>query len=229
MREPAMTTTYPESPGTHMIVLPGGGYAEHAPHEAEPVASWLSEIGVQASVFRYPLNVRHPAPLDALRAEIRRRRADGRAAHRAHRVLRRRPPGRAGRPRARRRARPDGAVRRPGLRHHLDGDRDLPPGPADPARRGRQPAAAPVDVAGRAGHARVAAVLRLAHRGGPLRPARTHLPPRLRRSRPASVPHAVHVFAHGPHSLGLAQGAGEAAIWTTLAEAWIHEQAAPPG
>src|SRR4029077_10021374 len=72
-----MTTTYPESPGTHMIVLPGGGYAAHAPHEAEPVASWLSEIGMQASVFRYPLNVRYPAPLDALRAEIRRRRADG--------------------------------------------------------------------------------------------------------------------------------------------------------
>jgi fermentation-respiration switch protein FrsA (DUF1100 family) len=43
------------------------------------------------------------------------------------------------------------------------------------------------------------------------------------------VPHAVHVFAHGPHGLGLAQGAGEAARWTTLASAWIHEQAAPPG
>jgi hypothetical protein len=52
---------------THMIVLPGGGYAEHAPHEAEPVARWLGEIGVAASVFRYPLGVRHPAPLDALR------------------------------------------------------------------------------------------------------------------------------------------------------------------
>ena len=63
-------TTYSESLRTHMIVLPGGGYVEHAPHEAEPVARWLGEIGVQASVFRYPLNVRHPAPLDALRAEI---------------------------------------------------------------------------------------------------------------------------------------------------------------
>src|SRR5277367_5547841 len=63
--------------GTHMIVLPGGGYAAHAPHEAEPVAGWLGEMGVQASVFRYPLNVRHPAPLDALRAEIGRRRAAG--------------------------------------------------------------------------------------------------------------------------------------------------------
>ena len=45
----------------------------------------------------------------------------------------------------------------------------------------------------------------------------------------SQVPHAVHVFAHGPHSLGLAQGAGEAAIWTTLARAWIQEQAALPG
>jgi len=72
-----MTTGYPGTPGTHMIVLPGGGYAEHAAHEAEPVASWLGEIGVQASVFRYPLNVRYPVPLDALRAEIGRRRAAG--------------------------------------------------------------------------------------------------------------------------------------------------------
>ena len=39
------------------------------------------------------------------------------------------------------------------------------------------------------------------------------------------VPHAVHVFTHGPHSLGLAQNASEAAAWTTLASAWIHEQA----
>lgn len=28
--------------GTHMIVLPGGGYAAHAPHEAEPVATWTT-------------------------------------------------------------------------------------------------------------------------------------------------------------------------------------------
>jgi hypothetical protein len=39
----------------------------------------------------------------------------------------------------------------------------------------------------------------------------------------------VHVFAHGPHGLGLARGAGQTAIWTTLAEAWIREQAASPG
>src|SRR5260370_26347423 len=72
-----MTKTSSGSPGMHMIVLPGGGYAAHAPHEAEPVARWLGEIGVSASVFRCPLNVRHPVPLDALRAEIGRRQAAG--------------------------------------------------------------------------------------------------------------------------------------------------------
>jgi hypothetical protein len=139
-----MTTAHPESPGPHMIVLPGGGYAAHAPHEAEPVASWLSEIGVQASVFRYPLNVRHPAPLDAL-------------------VTPQSPPF---------------------FVWHTAEDPYVPPEHTY----------------------RFAAALAASR-----------------------VPHAVHVFAHGPHGLGLAQGAGQPAIWTTLAEAWIREQAAPPG
>src|ERR1700734_1158031 len=60
-----------------MIVLPGGGYAAHAAHEAEPVAGWLRGLGIAASVFRYPLNVRHPVPRDALLREIRDRRAAG--------------------------------------------------------------------------------------------------------------------------------------------------------
>ena len=48
---------------------------------------------------------------------------------------------------------------------------------------------------------------------------------RLARSLAANgVPHTVHVFAHGPHSLGLAQDGGDAAAWTTLAAAWIAEQ-----
>ena len=61
----------------HAIVLPGGGYQVHAPHEAEPVAAWLESLGLSASVFRYPLNTRHPGPLDAVRAEIAARRGDG--------------------------------------------------------------------------------------------------------------------------------------------------------
>ena len=62
---------------THVIVLPGGGYAQHAAHEGEPIAGWLRSLGIAASVFLYPLNVRHPAPLNALRAEIRRLRDVG--------------------------------------------------------------------------------------------------------------------------------------------------------
>src|SRR3954454_11046704 len=62
---------------THLIVLPGGGYSDHAPNEAEPIVDWLTGLGVQASVLRYPLLVRHPAPLNALRAEIRRLREGG--------------------------------------------------------------------------------------------------------------------------------------------------------
>jgi hypothetical protein len=46
--------------GTRMIVLPGGGYAEHAPHEAEPVAEWLGADGapdqtVQFAVLGYAI------------------------------------------------------------------------------------------------------------------------------------------------------------------------------
>ena len=128
---------------THMIVLPGGGYAQHAPHEAEPVARWLGEIGVQASVFRYPLNARHPVPLDALRAEIRDRRAEG-------------------------------------------------------AQR--------IGLVGFSAGGHLAGLAALAA---------------------AAVPHAVHMFSYGPHSLGLADNAGEPAIWPTLAQAWIGEQLQP--
>jgi acetyl esterase/lipase len=63
--------------GNHIIVLPGGGYHTHAPHEAEPIAEWLTGLGVEASVFRYPVHTRHPGVLDAIRAEVRRVRAAG--------------------------------------------------------------------------------------------------------------------------------------------------------
>ena len=62
---------------THIIVLPGGGYAEHAPRTSEPVVQWLQGLGVEASIFRYPLKSRHPAPLEAIRGAIRDRRAAG--------------------------------------------------------------------------------------------------------------------------------------------------------
>jgi acetyl esterase/lipase len=211
---------------THLIVLPGGGYAEHAPHEAEPVVDWLTEIGMRASVFRYPLNVRHPVPLDALRAEIGRRRAAG-----AQRI---------------------GLV---GFSAggHLAGLAALAPGAAAdetvqfavlgyaitsmetetyrPAR---------LILLGEDASARLRRSTSLDSLVTPEAPPfflwhtaeDPYVPPehtyRFASALAASqVPHEVHVFAHGPHSLGLAEDAGEAAIWTTLAQAWIHEQASP--
>ena len=222
-----MTTAHSESPGTHMIVLPGGGYAEHAAHEAEPVARWLGEIGVQASVFRYPLNVRHPVPLDALRAEIGRRRAAG-----AQRI---------------------GLI---GFSAggHLAGLAALAPGAASDetvqfAVLGYAITSMETETY------RPARLILLGEDASPqLRRSAsldalvtTASPPffvwhtaedpyvplehtyRFASALAASgVPHAVHVFPHGPHSLGLARDAGEPAIWTTLADAWIHEQASLP-
>ena len=211
---------------THVIVLPGGGYAEHARHEAEPVARWLADVGVQASVFRYPLNVRHPAPLQALRAEIGRRRADG-----AERI---------------------GLI---GFSAggHLAGLAALSPGAANdqsvqfavlcyaitsmetetyrPAR---------VILLGEDASPqlrRSASLDALVTPGAPpffiwhtaedpyVLPEHTYL---LASALAASnISHAVHMFARGPHSLGLARNAGEAEIWTTLAAAWIREQDSP--
>ncbi len=211
-----------------MFVLPGGRYAEHAPHEAEPVASWLGEIGVQASVYRYPLNVRHPVPLDALRAEIGRRRAAG-----AQRI---------------------GLI---GFSAggHLAGPAALAPGAA--ADQTVQFAVLGYAITSMETETyRPARLILLGENASPWLRRSTSLdvlvtpqsppffvwhtaedpyvPPehtyRFASALAAShIPHAVHVFAHGPHSLGLAQDAGEAAIWTTLANAWIHEQAGEAG
>jgi acetyl esterase/lipase len=210
---------------THMIVLPGGGYAAHAPHEAEPVARWLGETGVQASVFRYPLNVRHPAPLDALRAEIGRRRAAG--------------------------AQHIGLI---GFSAggHLAGLAALAPGAA-PDQTVQFAVLGYAITSMETETYRPARLILLGEDASPQLRRSTSLdslvtpesppffvwhtaedpyvPPehtyRFASALAASgVPHAVHVFAHGPHGLGLAQGAGETAIWTRLANAWIQEQAA---
>jgi acetyl esterase/lipase len=51
-----------------VLVLPGGGYAKTADHEAEPVAEWLASLGIHAFVLRYPVAPhRHPVPLAAAR------------------------------------------------------------------------------------------------------------------------------------------------------------------
>jgi acetyl esterase/lipase len=55
------------APGSRpaVLVLPGGGYARQADHEAEPVAEWLAAEGIHAFVLRYRVAPdRHPAPLE---------------------------------------------------------------------------------------------------------------------------------------------------------------------
>jgi len=206
-----------------MIVLPGGGYAEHAPHEAEPIVDWLSGLGLRASVFRYPLLVRHPEPLLALRAEINRLRAGG-----AKRI---------------------GLI---GFSAggHLAGLAALAPGgdvseAVDFAVLGYAITSMETETY------KPARVILLGEDAAPELRRATSLDALVVRSSPPfflwhtaedpyvppehtyrlaaslarhGVPHCVHVFAHGPHSLGLARGSGDAAAWTTLAEAWIAEQ-----
>jgi len=65
--------------GSAVVICPGGGYGGHAPHEAEPLALWLNEIGITGAVLKYRLGPKyhHPAMLsDAARA-IRTLRAVG--------------------------------------------------------------------------------------------------------------------------------------------------------
>src|SRR3954452_18266188 len=211
--------------GTHLIVLPGGGYATHAANEGAPIVSWLKGLGVRASVFRYPLLVRHPEPLHALRAEIHRLRDGG-----AERI---------------------GLI---GFSAggHLGGLAALAPGAdrdqaVDFAVLGYAITSMETETY------RPARLILLGEDATPeLRRATSldalvtpssppfflwhtaedaYVPPehtyRLAASLAADrVPHAVHLFAHGPHSLGLAQRAGGADAWTTLAASWITEQCA---
>ncbi|MGO4649197.1 alpha/beta hydrolase [Nocardia sp. 2YAB30] len=209
---------------THVIVLPGGGYAEHAPHEGDPVAEWLAGTGVSANVFRYPLHVRHPEPLNALRREIRRRRAAG-----ADRV----------------------GLLGFSAGGHLAGLAALAPGAGADETVRFVVLGYPITSMETETYRPARLILVGADASPELRRATSldalvtpqsppffvwhtaedpYVPPehtyRLATALAAqNVPHTVHVFAHGPHSLGLARGAGEAETWTTFASAWIHEQA----
>ena len=213
---------------THMIVLPGGGYATHEAHEAEPIAElagtgWAYAPACSATPCRCgtPCRLRH---CGARSAGAARRGADriGLIGFSAGGHL-------AGLAALAPSADDErvGRLRRPRLRDHVDGDRDLSTGADDPAGRGRDAAATPRDLPGRARHAVRAAVL-LWHTAEDI-----YVPPehtyRLARALAANeVPHTVHVFAHGPHSLGLARGAGDVERWTTLAASWIAERVSPP-
>jgi acetyl esterase/lipase len=209
---------------TDVIVLPGGGFAEHVAHEAEPVVGWLRALGVDAGVFRYPLETRHPVPLEALREEIRRRREAG-----ADRI---------------------GLV---GFSAggHLAGLAALTPS-TDPRESVDFVVLGYAITSMETETYRPARIVLLGEDATPQLRRETSLDTLVGRSAPPfflwhtaediyvppehtyrlaaalaanDVPHTVHVFAHGPHSLGLARDAGDAERWTALAASWIAEQA----
>jgi acetyl esterase/lipase len=59
-----------DEPRGAVVVCPGGGYQGRAPHEGEPVARWLNDLGLAAVVLDYRVApYKHPYPLlDAQRA-----------------------------------------------------------------------------------------------------------------------------------------------------------------
>jgi acetyl esterase/lipase len=209
--------------GTHVLVLPGGGYSQHAPNEAEPVVEWLAGLGVRASIFRYPLHTRHPVPLQALRGEIRRRRDAG-----ADRI----------------------GIVGFSAGGHLAGLAALAPrsdecdsvdfvvmGYAITSMETETYRPARIILLGEHATPQQRREVSLDALVMPSAPPffiwhtaeDIHVPPehtyRFARALASNdVAHTVHVFAHGPHSLGLARGPGDAAIWTTLAASWIAER-----
>lgn len=189
-------------------------------NEAEPIVEWLGGLGIAASVLRYPLNARHPIPLDSLRSEVRRLRATG-----------------------------TGWVGVAGFSAggHLAGHAALSVASSPDTRIDLAVLGYPITSMEMETY-RPARLILLGEEAPPELRRFTSLdalvspaaPPffiwhtaedpyvpvehsyRLAAGLAAQeVPHALHVFSQGPHSLGLAYGAGEPSAWTELAAAWL--------
>jgi acetyl esterase/lipase len=207
----------------HIIVLPGGGYTDLSDDEAEPVAEWLGRLGLSSSVFRYPVQTRHPGPLNAVRAEVRRVRADG---HERVGLLGFSAGGHAAGHAA---LAPDAAadervdlailcypVVSMQLETHADSRRQLVGADASPELRASTSldrlvtdAAPPFfvwhtaeDESVPVEHAYLLGTSLADH----------------------GIPHALHVFSRGRHGLNLAIGEGDSEQWTTLCAAWLREE-----
>ncbi len=208
---------------SHVIVLPGGGYGMLSDTESEVIAERLRSLGLSASVFYYPVQTRHPGPLDAVREEIRRVRATG-----VERL----------------------ALLGFSAGGHLAGHAALTAS-AD-AVEGVDAAVLcyPVVSMELATHRGSQDELLGPDAGGELRAA-TSLDRLVTADAPPFfvwhtaedeavpvehtyllgqalaahfVPHALHVFAEGEHGLGLAEGAGAAEQWSRLAADWLTAQ-----
>lgn len=206
---------------SHFIVLPGGGYAVHGVHEAEPVAGWIRSLGIEASVFRYPVQTRHPDVLQAVRGEIRRIRSVG-----AERV------GLVGFSAGGHAAGmaalcPEDdsthvdtvilgypvvsmeSYRHPGSSRRLIGTDPSPELSATTSLNRLVTKDAPPFFIWHTADDESVAVQHSYLLGCALA---TH-----------SVPHELHVFQHGPHGLGLALGDSGVSVWTGLAVEWLRQ------
>jgi len=209
----------------HVIVLPGGGYTRISDNESHTIVEWLTSLGLSASYFRYPVRTRHPAVLDAVRAEIGARRdagaerialigfsAGGHAA--GHAAL---APGASARERV------DLAILcypvvSMMLPTHQQSRENLLGADASPALRAATsvdllvtPQAPPFFI----WHSAEDPVVPVQH---------SYL---LGMSLAAAgVRHALHVFPRGRHGLNLARldGDGDARQWTQLCAAWLREE-----
>lgn len=207
----------------HVIVLPGGGYGRLSDNESQPIVDWLGSLGLSASYFRYPVQTRHPAVIDAVRGEIRARRDAGAdrvallgfsaGAHAAGHA--------AYAPGASARERVDLAILcYPVVSMMLDthqGSREnLLGADATPAER----AAASVDLLVTPS-APPTFVWHTAE-DEPVPVQHSYLLGMALAA--AGVRHELHVFPRGHHGLNLARGAGGAEQWTGLCAAWLAEE-----
>jgi acetyl esterase/lipase len=204
-----------------ILVLPGGGYHVHADHEAEPVAEWLTGLGHEARVLRYPVApTRYPEARDLVHREVLAARAEfdgpigvlgfSAGGHLAgHAALTSSEAG----------DRPDFAVlcypvvtlvgpsAELGSRDNLLGDR--------------------IDLAAQLSLDNLvtddAPPMFLWHTADDaLVPVQnTYLLASALADR--AVPHEVHVYPHGRHGLGLAPGEGAVEGWSALCATWLDE------
>ncbi|NUL45842.1 alpha/beta hydrolase [Cellulosimicrobium funkei] len=209
------------APVDYVIVCPGGGYVGYAENEAEPVVAWLRQLGLSASAFRYPVHSRHPAPVDAVLAEVARIRGTGArrvalmgfsaGGHVAgHAAL-----TGTGHERV------DAAVlcypvvsmeidAHEGSRRELLGD------PSSAEER----AAASLEQLVTAD----APPFFLWHTADDPSVSVRHSYLLAEALSKHEVSHALHVFPEGEHGLGLAAGSGEPEAWTALCAAWLAAQ-----
>ena len=208
-----------------VLVLPGGGYGMLADHEAEPVADWLHGLGLDAEVLRYPVApARYPDALTAVRRRITALRAEGRT--------------RIG-------------VLGFSAGGHLAGSAALLPG--DPDERADfavlcYPVVSMIDgphegslenllgndrhLAGDVSLERLvtpdAPPMFLWHTADDEAVPVRHSYLLAQALAEADVPHELHVFPHGPHGIGLADGTGAPAAWTDLCAEWLRTTAPQP-